>query len=196
MLVESQGPEILRGKAFVCAALLCKINRRWLPSLCNAKLLPAVERLAKEKDPYVQQCMEALAQTVVSVVPTILESISTDIAQLASGRRTPGPGSSPARGTPRSSLPLFPVVLNLMNSPTFRVRMVDEPLLERIASFLKRLQTSSFQVSVYEEHLQARFCLHMELFHVRRICSNHDGNQFLRIHYYLMRESFRGIVLS
>ncbi|KAG0627834.1 hypothetical protein M758_2G231400 [Ceratodon purpureus] len=140
-----QGPEILRGKAFVCAALLCKINRRWLPSLCNAKLLPAVERLAKEKDPYVQQCMEALAQTVVSVVPTILESISTDIAQLASGRRTPGPGSSPARGTPRSSLPLFPVVLNLMNSPTFRVRMVDEPLLERIASFLKRLQTSSFQ---------------------------------------------------
>lgn len=146
--MESQGPEILRGKAFVCAALLCKINRRWLPSLCNAKLLPAVERLAKEKDPYVQQCMEALVQTVVSVVPTILESISTDIAQLASGRRTPGPGSSPARGTPRSSLPLFPVVLNLMNSPTFRSRMVDEPLLERLASFLKRLETSSFQVSV------------------------------------------------
>lgn len=140
-----QGPEVLRGKAFVCAALLCKINRRWLPSLCNAKLLPAVERLAKEKDPYVQQCMEALVQTVISVVPTILESISTDIAQLASGRRTPGPGSSPARGTPRSSLPLFPVVLNLMNSPSFRSRMVDEPLLERLATFLKRLETSSFQ---------------------------------------------------
>ncbi|XP_024394414.1 serine/threonine-protein kinase RUNKEL [Physcomitrium patens] len=140
-----QGPEILRGKAFVCAALLCKINRRWLPSLCNAKLIPAVERLTKEKDLYVLQCMEALVQTVVSVVPSILESINTDIIQLASGRRTPGPGSSPARGTLRSSLPMFPVVLNLMNSPTFRNRMVDENVLERLASFLKRLETSSFQ---------------------------------------------------
>lgn len=148
-----QGPEILRGKAFVCAALLCKINRRWLPSLCNAKLLPAVERLAKEKDPYVQQCIQALVQTVVSVVPTILESITADISQLASGRRTPGPGSSPARGTPRSSLPLFPVVLNLMNSPTFRSQMVDGPLLERLASSLKLLETSSFPVSIWKEPL-------------------------------------------
>ena len=148
-----QGPEILRGKAFVCAALLCKINRRWLPSLCNAKLLPAVERLTKEKDPYVQQCMEALVQTVVSVIPSILESISTDIAQLASGKRAAatGPGSSPlsTRGTTRSSLPLFPVVLNLMNSPTFRNRIIDEPVLARLTSFLKRLETSSFQVSVF-----------------------------------------------
>jgi serine/threonine-protein kinase ULK4 len=110
-----------------------------------------VERLTKEKDQYVQQCMEALVQTVVSVIPSILESISTDIAQLAGGRRPAiGPASSPlsTRGTTRSSIPLFPVVLNLMNSPTFRNRMVDEPVLSRLASFLKRLETSSFQVSV------------------------------------------------
>uniref|UniRef100_A0A7I4CYJ5 Protein kinase domain-containing protein n=1 Tax=Physcomitrium patens TaxID=3218 RepID=A0A7I4CYJ5_PHYPA len=138
-----QGPEILRGKSLVCSALLCK-NRRWLPSLCNAKMLPAAERLSKEKDPYVQQCMEALVQTVVGVVPSILETINTDIALLASGRRTPGPGSSPARGSPRSSLPLFPVILNLINSPAFRSRMLDEHVLEGLASFLKRLETSSF----------------------------------------------------
>lgn len=96
--------------------------------------------------------MEALVQTVVSVIPSILESISTDIAQLAGGRRPAiGPASSPlsTRGTTRSSIPLFPVVLNLMNSPTFRNRMVDEPVLSRLASFLKRLETSSFQVSIF-----------------------------------------------
>jgi len=158
-MLDTQGPELLRGKALVCAALLCK-NRRWLPSLCNAKLLPAVDKLSKEKDPYVHQCMEALVQTVVGVVPTILESICTDITQLASGRRTPGPGSSPARGTPRSSLPLFPVILNLMNSPTFRTRMIDEPVLERLASFLKRLETSSFQVSNRDMDFCSRASFH------------------------------------
>lgn len=104
--------------------------------------------------------MEALVQTVVSVIPSILESISTDIAQLAGGRRPAiGPASSPlsTRGTTRSSIPLFPVVLNLMNSPTFRNRMVDEPVLSRLASFLKRLETSSFQVSVFESLHELRF---------------------------------------
>jgi serine/threonine-protein kinase ULK4 len=146
-----QGPEILRGKALVCAALLCKINRRWLPSLCNAKLLASVERLMKEKDPYVQQCMEALVQTIVGVIPGILESIATDIVNLTSAKRanTTGLGAAPliGRGSARSSIPLFPVVLQLMNSPTFRTRVIDRPVLAHLASFLKRLETSSFQVS-------------------------------------------------
>lgn len=122
-------------------------------------MLPAAERLSKEKDPYVQQCMEALVQTVVGVVPSILETINTDIALLASGRRTPGPGSSPARGSPRSSLPLFPVILNLINSPAFRSRMLDEHVLEGLASFLKRLETSSFPVSSTDKSLQSRIFL-------------------------------------
>jgi serine/threonine-protein kinase ULK4 len=105
----------------------------------------------KEKDPYVQQCMEALVQTIVGVIPGILESIATDIVNLTSAKRanTTGLGAAPliGRGSARSSIPLFPVVLQLMNSPTFRTRVIDGPVLAHLASFLKRLETSSFQVS-------------------------------------------------
>ncbi|CAM6127262.1 unnamed protein product [Calypogeia fissa] len=138
-----QGLEVLRGKAFVCAGLLCKINRRWLPALCNAKLMPIVERAAKEKDSFTQQCVEALLQMIVSVVPGILESISSDIAQLATVKR-PGNVFS-GRGQPRSSIPLFPVVLHLFNSPTFRSRLISEQVMKQLVGSLKQVEKLSFQ---------------------------------------------------
>jgi serine/threonine-protein kinase ULK4 len=95
--------------------------------------------------------MEALVQTIVGVIPGILESIAIDIVNLTSAKRAnaTGLGAAPliGRGSARSSIPLFPVVLQLMNSPTFRTRVIDGPVLAHLASFLKRLETSSFQVS-------------------------------------------------
>eukprot|EP01018_Ginkgo_biloba_P014851 Gb_33195 [translate_table: standard] len=141
-----QAAEVLRGKAFICAALLCKINRRWLPSLCNAKVLPAMERLTKEKDAYVQQCMEALVQIVASVVPGILDSITSDIQQLSNGKR-PGLAATPHTGRvqSRSSIHLFPVVFHLFSSPVFKQRIVSGQVLHQLALFMKRLETASFQ---------------------------------------------------
>lgn len=144
MALLEQGLEVLRGKAFVCAGLLCKVNRRWLPSLCNAKLMPVIERSAKEKDPYVQQCVETLVQTIISIVPDILDSISLDIVQLSSAKR---PSSTSSRGQPRSSIPLFPVVLHLFNSPTLRSRLVNEQVIKQLVGALKQVETLSFQVS-------------------------------------------------
>lgn len=140
-----QAAEVLRGKAFVCAALLCKTNRRWLPSLCNAKVLPAMERLTKEKDMYVQQCMEALVQTVVGVVPGILDSISTDIQQLSSSKRSVPATPHTGRAQSRSSIHLFPVVFHLFNSPVFKQRIVSGQVLQQLALFMKLLETASFQ---------------------------------------------------
>ncbi|KAL3692536.1 hypothetical protein R1sor_006187 [Riccia sorocarpa] len=142
MALMEQGPEVLRGKAFVCAGLLCKNNRRWIPSLCNAKLMPVVERSMKEKDPYVQQCVEALVQAVISIVPDILESICADVSQLASARR---PSSTSSRGQPRSAVPLFPVVLHLFNSPPLKSRLVSEQVIKLLVRALQQVETLSFQ---------------------------------------------------
>ncbi|KAL2644142.1 hypothetical protein R1flu_011729 [Riccia fluitans] len=142
MTLMEQSLEVLRGKAFVCAGLLCKNNRRWLPSLCSAKLMPVVERSMKEKDPYVQQGVEALVQIILSLVPDILESISSDILQLPNGRR---PSSTSSRGQPRSSVPLFPVVLHLFNSPAVKSRLVSEQVIKQLVRALQQVETLSFQ---------------------------------------------------
>ncbi|KAI5081191.1 hypothetical protein GOP47_0004374 [Adiantum capillus-veneris] len=144
-----QSTEVLRGKSSVCAALLCKVNRRWLATLCGGKLLAIIERLIKEKDSYAKQCTDALIQTIVEVVPNILESIGSDVQQLASGKRlTSGMAHSTpqsGRSQSRNSLSLFSVTLQLFESPVFREKTVNGQVLKQLAGFLSSLQVASFQ---------------------------------------------------
>ena len=147
-----QSTEVLRGKSLVCAALLCKVNRRWLTSLCSGKLLAVSERFVKEKECYVKQCIDALIQTIVDIVPNILDSIGSDVQQPAgSGKRlTPQSG----RNQVRNSLSLFPIILHLFESPVFREKIVNGRILKLLAGFLSILQTASFPVRIlYERNI-------------------------------------------
>jgi serine/threonine-protein kinase ULK4 len=145
-----QSTEVLRGKSIVCAALLCKVNRRWLTSLCSGKLLAVSERLLKEKECYVKQCLDALVQTIVDIVPNILDSIGSDVQQPAvSGKRlTPQSGKSQVK----NSLSLFPIILHLFESPVFREKIVNDRILKLLAGFLSISQTASFPVSIFFDH--------------------------------------------
>ncbi|KAJ7536033.1 hypothetical protein O6H91_12G054500 [Diphasiastrum complanatum] len=144
-----QGPEVLRGKALICVALLCKISCRWLHSFCHAKLLSVLERLGKDKDIFVQQCVVAFNQAIVGLVPEILENVSSDFQQQASVKR-PSPvivhGSFFGRSQNRTSVPLLSILLVLLKSPSFREQIVDEQSLNQIAGFLQRLEVAGFEV--------------------------------------------------
>ncbi|XP_042494570.1 serine/threonine-protein kinase RUNKEL [Macadamia integrifolia] len=142
-LIE-QGSEILRGKALVFVALLCKNGRRWLPHFfCNAKFLCVVDRLAKEKDSYVQQCMEAFVQVVATTIPGLLDTITGDIQQMMGGRRH-GQIATPGRAVPKINLHLFPVVLHLLGSSSFKNKVVTHQVLQQLANLIKLVE-SPFQ---------------------------------------------------
>ncbi|XP_043709916.1 serine/threonine-protein kinase RUNKEL [Telopea speciosissima] len=143
-LIE-QGSEILRGKALVFVALLCKNGRRWLPHFfCNAKFLSMVDRLVKEKDSYVQQCMEAFVQVVATTIPGLLDTISGDIQQIMGGRRHGQIATLTGRAMPKTNLHLFPVVLHLLGSSSFKNRVVTHQVLQQLANLIKLVE-SSFQ---------------------------------------------------
>ncbi|KAL9659116.1 hypothetical protein QQ045_028206 [Rhodiola kirilowii] len=142
-LIE-QGSEILRGKALVFISLLCKNGRRWLQLFfCNARLLSAADRLTKEKDGYVQQCLEAFVHVVASTVPGLLEIINGDIQQMMSGRRH-GLNAGFARSTSKSNVHLFPVVLHLLGSLCFKHRVLNQEVLQQLTTIIN-LAESSFQ---------------------------------------------------
>ncbi|KAK6122626.1 hypothetical protein DH2020_043625 [Rehmannia glutinosa] len=108
-LIE-QGGEVLRGKALLFVALLCKNGKRCLSHFfCNARLLSAVDRLAKDKDKYVQHCLVAFVHAVVSTLPGLLETITGDIQQLAGGRRHGQISGLNSRSSPKNSIHFFPV---------------------------------------------------------------------------------------
>ncbi|PIN14375.1 Serine-threonine protein kinase FUSED [Handroanthus impetiginosus] len=123
-LIE-QGSEVLKGKALL------------FQFFCNARLLSAVDRLSKEKDQYVQHCLQAFVHSVVSTLPGLLETITGDIQQLMGSRRhglIPGLNS---RSSPKNSIHFFPVVLHLLGSSSFKHSVVTAQVLHLVANLLK-----------------------------------------------------------
>ncbi|KAA8527500.1 hypothetical protein F0562_034785 [Nyssa sinensis] len=143
-LIE-QGSELLKGKGLVFVALLCKNGKRWLPHFfCNARLLSAVDRLVKEKDSYVQQCLDAFVHVVVSTIPGLLETITGDIQQMMGGRRHGQIAALSSRPTQKTNIHLFPVVLHLLGSSSFKRRVVSHQVLQQLANLIKLVE-SAFQ---------------------------------------------------
>lgn len=140
-LIE-QGTDVLRGKALLFVALLCKNSRRWLPHFfCNAKLLSAVDRLGKEKVGFIHQCMEAFVQLVASLVPGILDTVCSDIQQVMGGKRHGPVTALTGRSHPKSTIHLFPVILHLLGSVSFNHRVVTSHVLLQLANLMKILET-------------------------------------------------------
>lgn len=145
--LTEQGSEILRGKTLLFTALLCKNGRRWLPHFfCNPRLLSAVDRLAKEKDSYLQQCLDAFVHIVVSSVPSLLDIITTDIQQMMGGRRNGHFSTISSRVTPKTNIHSLPVVLHLLGSSSLKRRVVNNQVLQQLTNLVKVLETP-FQVS-------------------------------------------------
>ncbi|KAD2034903.1 hypothetical protein E3N88_41985 [Mikania micrantha] len=144
-LIE-HGGEVLRGKTLVFVTLLCKNRKRWLAHFFfNIKLLTTVDRLVKEKGVYLQQCLEAFLNGVVSIIPGLLEMIIADIKQLPGGKRHLQAGGLTGKGGgSKTNLPLFPVVLNLLGSSSFKRRMVDSQILQQLKILIKLVE-SPFQ---------------------------------------------------
>ncbi|KAL9810783.1 putative serine/threonine-protein kinase RUNKEL ULK-ULK4 family [Arabidopsis thaliana] len=143
--IIEQGTEVLRGKALLFVAFLCKNSRRWLTNFfCNARFLPVVDRLAKEKDSYLQQCLEAFVNVIASIIPGMLDTITNDIQQLMTGRRHGPVSPLNSRAPVKTNAHLFPVVLHLLGSSSFKNKMVTPQVLRQLAN-LTKLVEASFQ---------------------------------------------------
>ena len=141
-----QGSEVLKGKALVFVALLVKSSRRWLPHFfCHAKLLSVVDRLVKEKDHYVQQCLETSLCVMASTIPSLLDTITGDIQKTMGGRRHGYQSPLNGRAAPKTNVYMFPVVLHLLRSLSFKRKVVSEQVLQQLANLMKLVETS-FQV--------------------------------------------------
>ncbi|MED6121685.1 hypothetical protein PIB30_032454 [Stylosanthes scabra] len=140
-LVE-QGSEVLKGKALFFVALLCKHGRRWLPHFfCSQKLLSIVDRLGKEKDTYVRQCLDAFVNIVASTIPGLLDIITGDIQQMMGGRRHGHISALSSRSAPKTNIHLFPVVLHLLSTSTFKHKVVTVQVLRQLANLIKLIET-------------------------------------------------------
>jgi serine/threonine-protein kinase ULK4 len=103
-----------------------------------------VDRLAKEKDNFVQQCLDAFVNVVASTIPGLLDTITGDIQQMMGGRRH-GHISALSSRAPKTNVHMFPVVLHLLGSSSFKRKVVSHQVLQQLANLVKLVETP-FQV--------------------------------------------------
>ncbi|XP_044484425.1 serine/threonine-protein kinase RUNKEL-like [Mangifera indica] len=140
-LIE-QGSEVLKGKTLLFVSLLCRNGKRWLLHFfCNARLLPSVDRLSKEKDSFLQQCLDSFVHVVTSIIPGLLDTITGDIQQMIGGRRHGQISSLTSRAAPKTSVHFFPVVLQLLGSSSFKNRVASPPVLRQLANLIRVVET-------------------------------------------------------
>ncbi|KAI3957723.1 hypothetical protein MKW92_035352 [Papaver armeniacum] len=140
-----QGTEVLRGKTLVLIALLCNNDQKWLPHFFwNAKLLSAVDRLGKEKDEYVQRCLDAFVGLVTNTVPGLLKTITNDVREIMGGRRLGQISSLGGRATAKTITNFFAVILHLLGSSSFKQRVMNPQVLQQVANLIKLVE-SPFQ---------------------------------------------------
>lgn len=145
-LIE-QGSEVLRGKALVLVALICKNSKKWLLHFfCSSKWISVLDRLSKEKDNFVQHCLNNSMHLMASNAPNLLHTIVGDIQQLISARRQGHMSPLNSRAAQKTNIHLFPVILHLLRSPSFKQKMSINQLLQPLAKMIKLLE-NSFQVS-------------------------------------------------
>ncbi|KAF8017046.1 hypothetical protein BT93_H2299 [Corymbia citriodora subsp. variegata] len=152
-LIE-QGPEVIKGKALVLVALLCKNSRKWLFQLFyNMRLISIVDRLTKEKDSFVQQCLNASVHVVASTIPNLLETLMADIQQMMGGRRHGPMSPLTGRAAQKTNNHLFPVILNLLGSPYFKHKVATHQVRHQLANIVKLMENpfqgrDDFQLTV------------------------------------------------
>jgi len=125
----------LRAKGVVSLVLLSRLSSRYLLDACNAKAVPIIEKLARDKEPYVRNAVGTLRDETAGVLEAITQQVSSELDGLSRGRRlTPTSGMRPRTGG--SHLSQFPVVLHLLTSPAFRSAAVTPALVTELATYL------------------------------------------------------------
>jgi serine/threonine-protein kinase ULK4 len=94
---------------------------------------------------FIYQCAEAFFQLVASLVPAILDTISSDIQQVLAGKRHGSVTALAGRAHPKSTIHFFPVILHLLGSASFKHRVVTTNVLLQLANLIKILE-APFQV--------------------------------------------------
>ena len=66
---------MLRAKAIVSVALLCRGSPLGLLAACEARLAPTAERLARAEDTYIRYALKALSDVVVADLDLLIADV-------------------------------------------------------------------------------------------------------------------------
>lgn len=135
-LIDNAVP-MVRAKAVVTVALLTRCSCQWLLHVCQQKVLPALERLTRDKDSYTNAALAAFRLEVEQQTRGLCQQVLGEVQRLltpsSAGRAVT---SGPHLEVTMAALSQFTVVLHLINSPFLRSSVITPEFIKQLASCL------------------------------------------------------------
>ena len=125
---------VVRAKAVSSVRLLAALSPHWLGMACDKKLLVSVERLQRDKDPYLKRSLLGLVQDVAAILPAAVASMARELsvhrAAAAKGKAAaPGDVLKPLK----PPLSLLPLALHVVTSISVRAAAVGAATVRALA---------------------------------------------------------------
>ena len=148
MMQFLDSPSILiRSKAFVAVAAMCREHHVALLHCCQYKLVTYIERDSKRQTPvktendallkYLTECLQLCIGSVYQCVPKVVKNLIAAL-EAVSGRRHPSAAQSKEL---RNCVPLLPIVLHLVTSHVFRDSIIDQAFIRDMGVLLAHVKS-------------------------------------------------------
>eukprot|EP01065_Artemidia_motanka_P001563 TRINITY_DN10716_c0_g2_i1.p1 TRINITY_DN10716_c0_g2~~TRINITY_DN10716_c0_g2_i1.p1 ORF type:complete len:1313 (+),score=400.41 TRINITY_DN10716_c0_g2_i1:120-4058(+) len=72
---------VIRGKALLCIHLLTVCDLQYIAMCCDCKLFSLLERVGKDRDPYMKSCFKSFCNMLVAAVSLIVHRLSAQLRQ-------------------------------------------------------------------------------------------------------------------
>jgi serine/threonine-protein kinase ULK4 len=130
----------IRAKALLTIYIIMQLNPSSFLACCEAKILPVLERISKDKETYVRHCMKAAIHGIMNLVPVITSKITSEIKLVLDKKKNLN--SSPK--SLRDKLQQFPIILHLMTSPFLRYKIFTPELIADLSYYLTTVEELKF----------------------------------------------------
>ena len=150
-LLEHSTPAI-RAKGLIAVQLLVRSDPKALLKCCEAKLIVFVDRISKDKDDYILQCLRSLQNAVGALIPAISLSVHQEISKLVGGSHRPGAAKA-------TRLCLLPILLHLGTSHSFRQVSFRPPVLQHLAQCVVLVDQLKLAADAHDEFVHSLLLL-------------------------------------
>uniref|UniRef100_A0A7S0HXU4 Protein kinase domain-containing protein n=1 Tax=Hanusia phi TaxID=3032 RepID=A0A7S0HXU4_9CRYP len=125
----------VRAKAILTVRLLASISPQWLSLACDKRLMPSIEKMIRDKDAYLQRCIEGLISEITELIPNLVASIAQELSKatgakgMAAKAINPGDDLKP----PRTPFSYLPIILHVITSPSLRSMALNPTVIRNLA---------------------------------------------------------------
>jgi len=150
----------IRAKALLTLRLLASASASWLAGACDRKLMACLDKLTRDKDPYLTGCVAVLVETIGETLEPVCTDITTKVNEVSTSKKTSKPPQPGAELRPLKAPLSFVTVLLHVTTAACTRGLPQQPTIQTLAD---SLLVTADQAIVFESSQEFRRVLYILL---------------------------------